>query len=189
MARKTSKTELQKLEKQKTVLLKRRENLVNNLSYRSDQGKKTEKKGDSSDLASNSRDEELNFLIGDRERQELKDIDNALERFDEGTYGLCEECNSRISFKRLEALPFAKYCLDCQSNAETTNKQATGNKPERYVNLFSDVIKFANLETDDEDDSASTTVNEFTGDGVGTTDLESEDIEDLQEDEEDEDKD
>src|SRR5699024_8524831 len=42
------------------------------------------------------------------------DIEHALSKFDEGTYGICERCGRQIADARLEAIPFARYCRDCQ---------------------------------------------------------------------------
>jgi DnaK suppressor protein len=48
----------------------------------------------------------------------LEEVERALAKFADGTYGLCEACGARIDRARLEALPHAKYCLDCQSRRE-----------------------------------------------------------------------
>jgi DnaK suppressor protein len=48
----------------------------------------------------------------------LEEVERALGKFDDGTYGLCEVCGGRIDRARLEALPYAKYCMDCQSRQE-----------------------------------------------------------------------
>ena len=47
-------------------------------------------------------------------KQLLTQVTVALERFDQGTYGLCERCNAEIDPARLEALPYATLCLHCQ---------------------------------------------------------------------------
>jgi DnaK suppressor protein len=188
MAPKSSKTEKKNLEKQKQTLLKRREDLFNRLAYLSSEGKNTEKKGDSSDLAASSRDEELNLLLGDHERQEIKAIDIALKRIEEGVYGICEECGNRITFKRLEALPFAKHCRDCQAELENRDKQSRQTGTEQLVNLFSDTIKLASLENDDEDEGVPAKVNDLEAD-MESFGLDGKELEDLEEEEEDSDKD
>ncbi|NCO42927.1 MAG: hypothetical protein COZ06_19350 [Armatimonadetes bacterium CG_4_10_14_3_um_filter_66_18] len=48
----------------------------------------------------------------------LKEVDDALRRVEEGTYGLCELCTEPINEARLEALPFAKLCIACQEKTE-----------------------------------------------------------------------
>jgi DnaK suppressor protein len=44
----------------------------------------------------------------------LREIGNALHRIDQGTYGVCPECEEPISAKRLDAVPWARYCVKCQ---------------------------------------------------------------------------
>ena len=57
---------------------------------------------DTYDLASEERDREINFILSDRERVKLKQIDDALERLDDGSYGVCESCGLEIAEERLE---------------------------------------------------------------------------------------
>ena len=52
---------------------------------------------DTYDLASEERDREINFILSDRERVKLKQIDDALERLDDGSYGVCESCGLEIA--------------------------------------------------------------------------------------------
>src|SRR5713101_8631934 len=70
---------------------------------------------DTYDLASEERDREINFILTDRERDKLQAVQEALERVDEGTYGICESCESEISPGRLAALPFTRMCVNCQA--------------------------------------------------------------------------
>lgn len=46
-------------------------------------------------------------------RETLHEIDDALEKFDAGTYGRCEECGAEIADARLEAMPAARHCITC----------------------------------------------------------------------------
>ncbi len=48
----------------------------------------------------------------------LEEVERALAKLDNGTFGLCEACGGRVDRARLEALPYAKYCLSCQSRQE-----------------------------------------------------------------------
>jgi DnaK suppressor protein len=52
-------------------------------------------------------------------KQLLTQVTVALERFDQGTYGICERCNAEIDPARLEALPYATLCLHCQQRLKT----------------------------------------------------------------------
>lgn len=56
--------------------------------------------------------------LDEREWKELKEINAALERISEGTYGICEECEEEISLPRLNAVPTARLCITCQRKAE-----------------------------------------------------------------------
>ena len=73
---------------------------------------------DAYDLASEERDREISMILNDRERSKLKAIEDATERIDERTYGVCEECESDIAEGRLEAMPFTRLCVSCQAERE-----------------------------------------------------------------------
>jgi DnaK suppressor protein len=73
---------------------------------------------DTYDLASEERDREINFILSDRERSKARNIDDALERMEEGTYGVCDACGLEIAEERLTAMPFTRLCRDCQQDQE-----------------------------------------------------------------------
>ncbi|MFZ0679958.1 TraR/DksA family transcriptional regulator [Candidatus Binatus sp.] len=102
---------------------------------------------DTYDLASEERDREINFILSDRERVKLKQIDDALERMDEGTYGVCESCGLEIAEERLEAMPFSRLCRDCQQDEEREAKSQR--RPDDEPNAYRKVGS-----TDADDDSA-----------------------------------
>src|SRR5438477_9910690 len=77
---------------------------------------------DTYDLASEERDREINFILSDRERIKIKSIEDALERLNDGSYGVCESCGLEIAEERLEALPFTLLCRDCQQDQEREAK-------------------------------------------------------------------
>lgn len=83
-----------------------------------------EPSGDIYDQASTERDRELGLLLGDREREKLHAIDEALLRIKEDEYGICEECEEEIPLGRLKALPFARHCVRCKSDLEKVQAQA-----------------------------------------------------------------
>jgi DnaK suppressor protein len=78
---------------------------------------------DAYDVASEERDREINFLLSDRDRDKLFSIDQALERIEQGTYGICESCEEEIAPERLKAMPFTRLCVQCQSERETEAKR------------------------------------------------------------------
>jgi len=73
---------------------------------------------DAYDLASEERDREINFILSDRERAKSQQIDDALARMAEGSYGICDSCGLEIAEERLRALPFTRMCRDCQQDQE-----------------------------------------------------------------------
>ena len=70
------------------------------------------------DRANNAYNRELMFSLSDVERSTLLQIENALRRMDEGGYGRCANCGQTINALRLEAVPWARFCIDCQELAE-----------------------------------------------------------------------
>lgn len=73
---------------------------------------------DLADQAASAYTKEFLLSLGDAERQLLRLVDAALEKIRLKTYGTCEKCGEKISEKRLEALPFARYCIACQEEEE-----------------------------------------------------------------------
>lgn len=87
--------------------------------------------GDIYDQASSERDRELGLLLGDREREKVHNIDEALLRIDEGEYGICEECDEEIPLGRLKAMPFTRHCVKCKSDLEKMQAQTKRVEEER----------------------------------------------------------
>ena len=61
---------------------------------------------------------ELNLSLRDQFHRRLKQIQDALQRIEEGTYGLCRRCGRQIERARLEALAFTSMCIGCARNSE-----------------------------------------------------------------------
>lgn len=70
------------------------------------------------DLASATLDREIDYTLGENAEQLLGEIEAALQRIDDGTYGRCRECGKEIDEARLEAVPWARLCIDDARNAE-----------------------------------------------------------------------
>ena len=70
------------------------------------------------DAALDSVQDEISSQLAEVERRELSRIEYALERMREGQFGVCEGCNTNIPMARLNALPYATYCIRCQREAE-----------------------------------------------------------------------
>jgi RNA polymerase-binding protein DksA len=61
---------------------------------------------------------EIDYTLGDNAEQVIGEIDAALKRIDDGTYGTCTNCGREIPVQRLEANPWASLCIDCKRRAE-----------------------------------------------------------------------
>ena len=70
------------------------------------------------DIGSDNYDKEFALDLIEGEQHELRDIDAALERLADGSFGRCELCDERIAYGRLTALPFARLCIECQRKEE-----------------------------------------------------------------------
>jgi DnaK suppressor protein len=81
---------------------------------------------DLGDQANTAYTREFFFELGNGDRRLLRDVVSALQKIDEGSFGNCERCGEEIGDKRLEALPFARYCIDCQRLIEQEERMAAG---------------------------------------------------------------
>ena len=70
------------------------------------------------DTATVTYDRELDYTLEENSEHVLADIDAALKRIDDGTYGICTNRGEQIPVERLEALPWATLCIDCQRDRE-----------------------------------------------------------------------
>ena len=104
----------------------------------------TEYRGDNYDIASSERDRELMYMLGDRERKKVREIDGALLKIKEGTYGVCDECGEPISKKRLKIIPYSNLCINCQSRAEEEEKKRMS---EDYIDHLSTLSLISDDET------------------------------------------
>jgi DnaK suppressor protein len=75
--------------------------------------------GDSADAAFDASGEELSSQLAELEAKELLQVERALRRLKQGTYGLCEGCACKIPVARLNALPYSTLCIKCQRDMET----------------------------------------------------------------------
>jgi DnaK suppressor protein len=71
--------------------------------------------GDESVTTSNRH---LLMSLSENERDKLIEVDEALDRIENGTFGMCEECEEPIALRRLEAIPNARYCIRCKESLE-----------------------------------------------------------------------
>ena len=112
------------LKKMREKLLEMRAQLLRNTQSDLQEGREqTKDEGmDTYDIASDARDREISHILTDRDRGKLEAIDEALSRVDDNSYGLCEDCGAEIAEGRLEALPFTRLCVTCQSDRERESR-------------------------------------------------------------------
>ena len=77
---------------------------------------------DPTDRASLEADRNFMLRIRDRENKLIKKIKKALDRIENGTFGICEKCGEDISVKRLKARPVTTHCIDCKTKEEALEK-------------------------------------------------------------------
>lgn len=77
---------------------------------------------DLGDQASAEADQNFILRLREREQKLLKKIDEAIDRINEGTFGICESCGGQISVKRLKARPVTTLCIDCKTKQEAEEK-------------------------------------------------------------------
>jgi len=98
------------------------------------------------DMAGNSSTLELMTTLGNHERVELADIDIALQKIEDKSYGDCEDCGESIAPARLEAIPTARFCVPCKEKHERNPQAYYADRPRRRV-LSSDDLP---MSTDDD---------------------------------------
>jgi DnaK suppressor protein len=125
---------VEKQDEMKALLLKAKDEILAGINKAMKSGSETntgEPTGDIYDQASSERDRELGLLLNDRERDKLRQIDEALLRIADGEYGICEECEEEIPLGRLKVMPFARFCVRCQSDMEKLQAQTRRVEEER----------------------------------------------------------
>jgi len=109
-----------RLDYYKKKLLARREELLKTIARTEEEGRQADDDPtvDLADKAANSYMKEFLFGMTNTDRALLNQIDVALRRIEEDEYGVCANCEEEMQQKRLEAVPWAKHCINCQEKAE-----------------------------------------------------------------------
>lgn len=115
-----NKAQNKKLERSREALLDHRREILELLQNDRKAGQEAgvQDVDDIVDRANSSYSREFLFSLTGGESEQLKLIEDALSRIDEGTYGSCLNCGRAIGEPRLKAVPWARYCVDCQEKAE-----------------------------------------------------------------------
>jgi RNA polymerase-binding transcription factor len=86
--------------------------------------------------------QEVDFALMEMKSRTLSKIDEAIQRLEDGTYGICPECDADISEARLTALPFASLCRDCQENLESREREERDTRNfDRFQKEFSSAAR------------------------------------------------
>jgi len=110
--------------KLKKILLAERARLLNTAtsSRKADFSIQADDLADEADLTSVELTQGVIFTLREKEQRTLAEIDEALQRMEEGSYGQCEDCDEQIGLKRLEIFPTARLCITHQEEAEKKKK-------------------------------------------------------------------
>lgn len=116
------------LDEFKKIILKRKEEILEGIKHISEDTLKKSQKdaaGDISgytyhmaDVATDTYDREFSLGLASNGREVLYELDDALKKIEEGSFGICEACHSLITRTRLKAVPYARLCVNCQEKKE-----------------------------------------------------------------------
>ena len=120
------------LNKYKDILETRQAELVEVLRNRD--GITIEKSPDALDEVQNAAERELAIRNLDRESNLLRNVRAALRRIDEGSFGVCVHCDEEISPKRIAAVPWTPYCIQCQEAADKAQEDGSESFDDLLVN-------------------------------------------------------
>lgn len=73
---------------------------------------------DIGDMSMNTYSRDVLLNLSETQRQKIRDIDAALDRLDNGEYGVCARCEEEIPPRRMEVRPFSRYCVECKAEVE-----------------------------------------------------------------------
>ena len=112
--------EKKKAEQYRKRLVAKQEELLRMVSKSEKDGRQVDEDitQDIADKAANSYTKEFLFHQSDDNRRILQLVTEAMERIKDGTYGLCVACQEEVQAKRLEAVPWARHCIECQEKQD-----------------------------------------------------------------------
>ncbi len=108
----------------RTVILKRLAEVIRQAGHAPEETDAEERLADPVDQAAQERERDLLRLFRARENVEIQKLALALDRMEQGSYGICLSCDGEISAKRLMAEPTAQLCVDCQEKRERNRTAA-----------------------------------------------------------------
>ncbi len=150
------------LKKQKEKLLQLRDSMLDSMMGVAKDNLRTRAEGSEAsafgmhqaDAGSDAYDRDFALSLLSQEQDALYEIEEALKRIDFGTYGVCEMSNKPIAHARLEALPFARYTVECQSQIEKQGKVTRARVP--VTSLFGLTDEEGSAESEEEEPATDT---------------------------------
>ena len=108
------------LEEQKNILRSLREELAGRVdrTYKHIHERDERVSGNFSDQSQEMENQELVFNLDAEGREELRLIDEALQRIADDAYGICQECGKQVQEGRIKAVPYTRYCIECATSQE-----------------------------------------------------------------------
>jgi len=118
----------QRLETIRKRLIELREDLLAEVRSKNAEAASLRDEGvaDVADLGLTDSLSELLHLRSDSKREEIMNIDEALDRLRRGSYGQCQECGEPINIERLELRPYTRFCIDCKTKVEKVESLKAG---------------------------------------------------------------
>ena len=110
----------------KKMLLEKRDTILDEIAHGARELKTPSRRADLADMASETADGAVGLELYQSGSSELAEIETALQKIEEGTYGTCRTCGERIPSARLKALPFATLCVKCKERAELVHRARQG---------------------------------------------------------------
>lgn len=83
---------------------------------------------DVGDLSQFDQDEDIDYALLTRHIERLREVEDALDRLEEGTYGICEDCGAAIKQERLKVLPLTTCCVRCQERREQMGQGSSSSR-------------------------------------------------------------
>ena len=141
----------EQIDKMRELLVKRRDALrkalAGDLSSLKELNETTG--GDEVDAALDAAHNEISSQLAEVESRELAQIENALKQMREGHYGLCEGCGQNVPMARLQALPYATCCIECQREFEKSGEMPNANTDwSRITDTGTDDVVVNDIELD-----------------------------------------
>lgn len=124
MDKATKKKFRRRLEKERENLISEINQLEKDSLYKSQRESSGDLSGYSfhmADVGTDNFTRELNLKLATAEQKILYEVEKALERLERGSFGICQQCKKKINHQRLEAIPYARMCIECEEEEKASS--------------------------------------------------------------------